>query len=137
MLVLSRFVDQRIVVGHRREVVIQVVDIRHSSSGLKVRIGIDAPKELPIHREEACERIDEDSKESKPDRIERMIKEADYYRKHLSSIAKEFVVLHGESAGSCEADELMHCILDGESYHNALIRVNKIRARRGREKANA
>lgn len=46
MLVLSRHVDEEIVIdGHIR---INVIDIR----GDKVRLGIDAPKSIPVHRGE-------------------------------------------------------------------------------------
>jgi len=51
MLVLSRQRDQSIVIGEN--VVITVVDIR----GDKVRIGIEAPKEIPVHRQEVHEAI--------------------------------------------------------------------------------
>ncbi len=55
MLVLTRGKNQRIVVGD--DVIITVVDIR----GNKVRLGIDAPQQVPIHREEVYERIQRDS----------------------------------------------------------------------------
>ncbi len=45
MLVLSRKVDEQIIIG---DVTITIVDIR----GDKVRLGIDAPKEVSIHRAE-------------------------------------------------------------------------------------
>ena len=51
MLVLSRQVDETIMVGDDIEVT--VVDIR----GDKVRLGITAPKEIPIHRQEVYEAI--------------------------------------------------------------------------------
>lgn len=46
MLVLSRKKDERIVIGD--SVTIMVIEIR----GDKVRLGIEAPKELTVHREE-------------------------------------------------------------------------------------
>ena len=49
MLVLSRHRNERIVIDGR--IVITVVDIR----GDKVRLGIDAPREMPVHREEVWE----------------------------------------------------------------------------------
>lgn len=51
MLVLSRKAGEEILIGD--EVRLQVVDIR----GDKVRLGIEAPKELPVHRREVYEAI--------------------------------------------------------------------------------
>jgi len=51
MLVLSRLRDEKIVIGGN--IVITVVDIR----GDKVRLGIDAPKEISVHRLEVHEAI--------------------------------------------------------------------------------
>ena len=51
MLVLSRQRDESIIIGDN--IVITVVDIR----GDKVRLGIEAPKEVPVHRQEVYEAI--------------------------------------------------------------------------------
>ncbi|HMO12626.1 MAG TPA: carbon storage regulator CsrA [Pirellulaceae bacterium] len=51
MLVLSRHRDESIMIGD--DVMVTVVDIR----GDKVRLGIDAPKEIPVHRQEIYEAI--------------------------------------------------------------------------------
>jgi len=51
MLVLSRKKDQRIMIGHAIEIV--VAEIR----GDKVRLGIEAPKGVPVHREEVYRAI--------------------------------------------------------------------------------
>lgn len=51
MLVLSRQRDESIIIGDN--IVITVVDIR----GDKVRLGIDAPTEIPVHRQEVYEAI--------------------------------------------------------------------------------
>ena len=51
MLVLSRHRDESIMIGD--DVVITVVDIR----GDKVRLGIDAPQEIPVHRQEVYDAI--------------------------------------------------------------------------------
>jgi len=52
MLVLSRKKDEVIMIGD--DVVITVVDIR----GDKVRLGICAPSETPVHRQEVYEAIE-------------------------------------------------------------------------------
>ena len=51
MLVLSRKKDERIMIGD--SISIMVVDIR----GDKVRLGIDAPSEISVHRQEVYEAI--------------------------------------------------------------------------------
>ena len=51
MLVLSRQRDESIIIGDN--IVITVVDIR----GDKVRLGIEAPTEIPVHRQEVYELI--------------------------------------------------------------------------------
>lgn len=51
MLVLSRNTDESIVIGN--DITITVVAIR----GDKVRLGIDAPKEIPVHRLEVYQAI--------------------------------------------------------------------------------
>ena len=51
MLVLSRQRDESIMIGDT--IVITIVDIR----GDKVRLGINAPTEIPVHRQEVYEAI--------------------------------------------------------------------------------
>ncbi len=51
MLVLSRQVDQTIMIGD--DIEITIVDIR----GDKVRVGINAPADIPVHRKEVYEAI--------------------------------------------------------------------------------
>ena len=51
MLVLSRHRDESIVIGDN--VVVTIVDIRRD----KVRLGIEAPGEIPVHRREVYEAI--------------------------------------------------------------------------------
>jgi carbon storage regulator len=51
MLVLTRKVGERIVIGENIE--ITVVQVR----GGKVRLGITAPREIPIHRKEVHQRL--------------------------------------------------------------------------------
>ena len=51
MLVLSRKKDERIIIGD--QITVLVIEIR----GDKVRLGIDAPREVPVHREEVYNAI--------------------------------------------------------------------------------
>jgi carbon storage regulator len=51
MLVLTRKKNESIVI--RDDIVIMVVEIR----GDKVRLGFDAPKHVPVHRQEVYEAI--------------------------------------------------------------------------------
>lgn len=55
MLVLSRKRDERIVIGG--DIVITVVEIR----GDKVRLGIEAPKDVPVNRQEVADAINRKS----------------------------------------------------------------------------
>ena len=51
MLVLSRKKDEKIIIGDK--ITIMVIEIR----GDKVRLGIDAPKDVTVHRQEVYEAI--------------------------------------------------------------------------------
>jgi len=57
MLVLSRQRDESIMIGDNVEIII--VDVR----GDKVRLGITAPKEIPVHRREIYDAIQREKKE--------------------------------------------------------------------------
>ena len=56
MLVLSRQRDESIMIGDN--VVVTIVDIR----GDKVRLGIDAPGEIPVHRQEVYDAIQRENR---------------------------------------------------------------------------
>ena len=64
MLVLSRQRDESIIIADN--IKITIVDIR----GDKVRLGIDAPKEIPVHRQEVFDAIqrenDQENAEAAP-----------------------------------------------------------------------
>jgi len=57
MLVLSRQKDESIMIGDNVE--ITIVDVR----GDKVRLGISAPREIPVHRREVYEAIQKEKRE--------------------------------------------------------------------------
>jgi carbon storage regulator len=56
MLVLSRHRDESIMIGD--DIVITIVDIR----GDKVRLGINAPSDVPVHRQEVYEAIQRENR---------------------------------------------------------------------------
>lgn len=67
MLVLSRQRDQSIVIGDN--IVVTIVDVR----GDKVRLGIEAPGEIPVHRQEVYDAIQRENRQSDrmdPDQLE-------------------------------------------------------------------
>ena len=58
MLVLSRHRDESIMIGD--DIVVTIVDIR----GDKVRLGIDAPQHVPVHRQEIYEAIQRENRKA-------------------------------------------------------------------------
>lgn len=61
MLVLSRQRDESIIIGDDIEIVI--VDVR----GDKVRLGINAPREVSVHRKEIYDAIQREKAQQKED----------------------------------------------------------------------
>ena len=57
MLVLTRSIGDRLIIGKDGDIVLNVLDIR----GNQVRIGIDAPKDVPVHREEIYQKIKDET----------------------------------------------------------------------------
>jgi carbon storage regulator len=51
MLILTRRVGETVMIG--RDLTVTVLGVK----GNQVRVGVDAPKEVPVHREEVYERI--------------------------------------------------------------------------------
>ena len=58
MLVLSRQRDESIIIGDN--IVVTIVDVR----GDKVRLGIEAPREVSVHRREVYEAIQRENREA-------------------------------------------------------------------------
>ena len=58
MLVLSRHRDESIMIGD--DIVVTIVDIR----GDKVRLGIEAPSAIPVHRQEVYEAIQRENRKA-------------------------------------------------------------------------
>ena len=59
MLVLSRKINEKIMIGKSIEIL--VVEIR----GDKVRLGITAPRDVPVNREEVLKAINENQEKEK------------------------------------------------------------------------
>ncbi|MGD9841643.1 MAG: carbon storage regulator CsrA [Steroidobacteraceae bacterium] len=62
MLILTRRVGESIMIGE--EVVVTVLGVK----GNQVRVGVNAPKEVSVHREEIYERIKQEEEGGVPQR---------------------------------------------------------------------
>lgn len=60
MLILTRRIGETIVIGDSI-----VVTVLHSKTG-QARLGIDAPKDVPVHREEVYERLQNNTATDSP-----------------------------------------------------------------------
>lgn len=59
MLVLTRNIGQKIILGDDREIEIIILGV----TGRQVRVGVKAPFDTPVHREEIYKRIQAEKKE--------------------------------------------------------------------------
>ncbi len=58
MLIFTRYPGESIVIGDNIK-----IKLLSDSKGNQVRLGIDAPRDIPVHREEIYERIREEKNE--------------------------------------------------------------------------
>ena len=68
MLILTRRLGERLVIGENGEIKVTILAIK----GNQIRLGVEAPKEITVHREEIYERIkaEEAAKKEKPKKPE-------------------------------------------------------------------
>ena len=62
MLILTRRVGETVVIGN--DVTVTVLGVK----GNQVRLGVNAPREVAVHREETFQRIKREQAEEKPQR---------------------------------------------------------------------
>ncbi|GIP60208.1 carbon storage regulator CsrA [Paenibacillus sp. FSL W8-0186] len=78
MLILSRNKGQKIIIDHN--IVISVVEV----SGEQVRIGIEAPADVSIYREEIYDAIQEQNKEAvlQSDNVQELLRNVSAHKKN-------------------------------------------------------
>jgi len=64
MLILTRRVGESVMIG--RDIVVTVLGVK----GVQVRLGVNAPKHIPVHREEVYERIKAETREEETEAAE-------------------------------------------------------------------
>ena len=68
MLALSRKANESIIIGN--DIEITILEIK----GEQVKIGINAPKSIPVYREEVYKQIKESNKEAASDAVQENLK---------------------------------------------------------------
>ena len=56
MLVLTRKVDESITIGDDITVMVVSITVDRVTGAMQVRLGIDAPKDIPVHRDDINKR---------------------------------------------------------------------------------
>jgi carbon storage regulator len=59
MLILTRRIGEAVMIG--QDITVKVVEVK----GTQIRLGISAPRDVPVHREEIFERIKNESRASR------------------------------------------------------------------------
>lgn len=95
MLVLTRTIGQRLVIKNG-EIVLTVLEVR----GNQVRLGIEAPKHIPIHREEIFQRIQREALEKVSGKVEE-VKQGRVHRSRNNVMHMVGILLIKKLARSC------------------------------------
>lgn len=61
MLILTRKIGETLVIGDNAEIAVTILDINRK----QIKIGIKAPREVSVHREEVYQRIQQKDQEDK------------------------------------------------------------------------
>jgi carbon storage regulator len=83
MLVLSRYRDESIHIGDN--IVITIVDVR----GDRVRLGIQAPSDIPVHRQEIYETIARGKQELPKDELSEQTASSKKNQKYAAPLEKQ------------------------------------------------